>query len=101
MKMKNNFLYAAHCEFNSPSSKRLYGGIGFITVQCCLISATILSLVKTGELSGTISSLLDFDLITSASLLGLSTITRAFGNNKTTIGSKVNDKEKSEVADCE
>lgn len=82
------FLYTAHCEGDYPSSKRLYGGIGFITVQCCLITATIISLVKTGELSPTLSNLLDFNLLTSASLLGLSTITRAFGKNKTTIMKK-------------
>lgn len=82
------FLYTAHCEGDYPSSKRLYGGIGFITVQCCLITATIISLVKTGELSPTLSNLLDFNLLTSASLLGLSTITRAFGKNKTTITKK-------------
>lgn len=85
---EKGFLYTAHCEGDYPSSKRLYGGIGFITVQCCLITATIISLVKTGELSPTLSNLLDFNLLTSASLLGLSTITRAFGKNKTTITKK-------------
>lgn len=86
--VEKGFLYTAHCEGDYPSSKRLYGGIGFITVQCCLITATIISLVKTGELSPTLSNLLDFNLLTSASLLGLSTITRAFGKNKTTITKK-------------
>lgn len=85
---EKGFLYTAHCEGDYPSSKRLYGGIGFITVQCCLITATIISLVKTGELSPTLSNLLDFNLLTSASLLGLSTITKAFGKNKTTITKK-------------
>jgi hypothetical protein len=94
--MKNKFLYEVHCEGGIPSSKRFYGGIGFVTVQLCLIAATIISLIQTKELSGTIASLLDFDLATSAALLGLSTITRIFDKSKTTIGVE-KDKEKEEV----
>jgi hypothetical protein len=37
-------------------------------------------------MSGAVSSLIDFDLGISATLLGLSTITRMFGGNKTSIG---------------
>lgn len=76
------YFYLAHCEKGSPSSKRLWGGIGFAVVQLCLIAATILSFTKTGELSSLISNLLEFDLITSAALLGLSTIAGAFGGGK-------------------
>lgn len=90
MEKEKSFLYKAHCEGNEPSSKRLWGGIGFATVQICLVAATVLSLVKTGELSSMISNLLDFDLITSASLIGLNTIMRTFNGNKTSIG---NDKQ--------
>lgn len=95
MKKDNNikeksrgFFYEAHCENGSPSSKRLWGAVGFTTVQICLISATILSLYETGELSSGILSLLDFDLVTSASLIGLTTISRMFGGNRTNIGNK-------------
>lgn len=94
--MKNRFIYNAHCEGGIPSSKRLYGGIGFITVQLCLITATIISLIQTKELSGTLTSLLDFDLATSAALLGLSTVTRIFDRGKTTIGVE-KDNKKEEV----
>ena len=83
---KKGFWYLAHCEFDSPSSKRLWGGIGFGICQCCIVAATILCFVHTGELSGTVSSLIDFDLGISAALLGLSTLTRAFGGNKTSVG---------------
>jgi len=83
----NTFLYLAHCESGVPSSKRFWGGIGFGMCQLCILAATILCFVRTGELSSTVSSLIDFDLGVSAALLGLSTITRAFGGNKMTIGS--------------
>lgn len=86
MSAQHGFFYQAHCEGNEPSSKRLWGAIGYGAVQICLIVATALSLVKTGELSSTITGLLDFDLVTSASLLGLSTITRAFGGSNTKVG---------------
>ena len=87
---KNSFLYLAHCESGVPSSKRLWGGIGFCICQLCILAATVLSFVHTGEMSGTVSSLIDFDLGISATLLGLSTLTRAFSGNKTTIGKKEN-----------
>lgn len=80
------FLYSAHCENGVPSSKRFWGGIGFAICQLCIIAATVLSFVHTGELSGMVSSLIDFDLGISATLLGLSTITRMFQGNKTSIG---------------
>lgn len=76
------YFYLAHCEGKQPSSKRLWGAFGFAVVQLCLIAATVLSFVKTGELSSLISNLLEFDLITSAALLGLSTIAGAFGGGK-------------------
>lgn len=93
------FIYDVHCENDRPSSKRFYGGIGYITVQLCVIAATILSLVKTGMLSETVHSLLDIDLITSASLIGLNTIMRTVKGVTTSIGEKKenlegNDREK-------
>ena len=86
MANKSSFWYLAHCESGVPSSKRLWGGIGFCICQLCILAATILSFIHTGEMSPTVSSLIDFDLGISATLLGLSTLTRAFGGNKTTIG---------------
>lgn len=83
---KNSFIYQSHCENGSPSSKRLYGGIGWMTVQLCIIAATVLSLCLTQELSITIKDLLEMDLIVSASLLGLSTITGVFGKRQISIG---------------
>lgn len=83
---KDGFLYLAHCENGVPSSKRLWGGVGFFICQLCIVTATILCFVHTGELSPTVSSLIDFDLGISATLLGLSTITRVFGGNSSTIG---------------
>ena len=47
-------------------------------------------------MSSTVSSLIDFDLGISATLLGLSTITRMFGGNKTTIGHAKDVKENAE-----
>ena len=96
VKKKSDFLYLAHCESGVPSSKRLWGGIGFAVCQCCIIAATVLCFVHTGELSGTVSSLIDFDLGISAALLGLSTITRAFGGNKSTIGNERKKEEETE-----
>ena len=89
---KNNFLYQIHCEEKNgkwyPSSKRFYGGIGFSICQLCILIATVLDLSLNHELSHVTSSLLDFDLAISASLIGLSTIVRSFGNNKTSIGNE-------------
>lgn len=79
---KGSFLYQSHCENGRPSSKRLYGGIGWMTVQLCVIAATVLSLCLTQELSYIIKDLLEMDLIVSASLLGLSTITGIFGKGR-------------------
>lgn len=79
---KSSFIYKAHCENNYPSSKRLYGGIGYVTFQLCVLAATVISLCMSGELSDTVKSLLDIDIITSASLLGLSSITSAFGGSR-------------------
>lgn len=93
---KKGFLYLAHCESGVPSSKRFWGGIGFLVCQLCIIAATVFSIIKTGELSGTVSSLIDFDMGISATLLGLSTITRAFGGNKMVIGRKPDEKEEEE-----
>lgn len=82
------FLYLAHCESGIPSSKRFWGGIGYCVCQLCILAATILCFVKTGELNSTVSSLIDFDLGISATLLGLSTITRAFAGNNMVLGRK-------------
>ena len=91
---KSSFWYLAHCESGVPSSKRLWGGIGFCICQLCILAATVLSFIHTGEMSGTVSGLIDFDLGISATLLGLSTLTRMFGGNKTTIGNnKTNNEE--------
>ena len=79
---KNSFIYKAHCENNRPSSKRLWGAIGYLTFQVSVLAATILSLYMTTTLSQTIKDLLEVDLITSASLLGISTIVGAFGNGR-------------------
>lgn len=87
-KTLHSFFYEAHTEKGAPSSKRLYGGIGFIVCQLCIIAATVLSLSMTGELSNTVASLIDFDMVASTALLGLSTITRAFGGNKTDISNE-------------
>lgn len=88
------YFYLAHCEKGSPSSKRLWGAFGFAVVQLCLIAATVLSFVKTGELSNPVSNLLEFDLITSAALLGLSTIAGAFGGGRNvSIGKPQNQEE--------
>lgn len=78
----NSFLYRVHCEKGVPSSKRLYGGIGWITVQICILAATILSLIQTGELTQILSGLIEFDMVTSAALLGLSTITGMFSGGR-------------------
>jgi hypothetical protein len=99
MANKSSFWYLAHCESGVPSSKRLWGGIGFGICQCCIVAATILCFVHTGELSGTVSSLIDFDLGISAALLGLSTITRAFGGNKSVIGGEKKEDETEENAE--
>ena len=96
MANKSSFWYLAHCESGVPSSKRLWGGIGFGICQACILTATILSFIHTGEMSSTVSSLIDFDLGISATLLGLSTITRMFGGNKTTIGHAKDVKENAE-----
>ena len=82
------YLYLAHCESGTPSSKRFWGGIGFGICQLCILAATVLSFIHTGELSGTVSSLIDFDLVTSASLIGLTTIMRTFGGNRTSISNE-------------
>lgn len=79
---KNSFIYQAHSEKGVPSSKRLWGGIGYGTFQICVVAATILSLIITKELSSYVKDLLEVDLITSAALLGLSSITGAFGNGR-------------------
>lgn len=93
MSNRSSFWYLAHCESGVPSSKRLWGGIGFGICQACILAATILSFVHTGEMSPTVSSLIDFDLGVSATLLGLSTLTRMFGGNKTVIGNNKTDNE--------
>ena len=101
MANKNNFWHLAHCENGIPSSKRLWGGIGFGVCQACIVSATILCFIHTGELSSTVSSLIDFDLGISAALLGLSTITRAFSGNRTNIGVIKKTEEMSETENAE
>lgn len=101
MANKNTFWYLAHCEKGVPSSKRLWGGVGFCICQVCILAATVLSFIHTGEMSGTVSSLIDFDLGISATLLGLSTITRVFEGNKSTIGGKKKDEEPSETENAE
>lgn len=93
---KNSFLYRAHCEKGSPSSKRLYGGIGWITVQISILAATILSLIQIGELTTILSGLIEFDMITSAALLGLSTITGAFSGGRSISTTKTDPEDKSD-----
>jgi len=48
----------------------------------CVIAATILSLIIAKELPSYLKDLLEIDLITSAALLGLSTIAGVFGNGR-------------------
>jgi hypothetical protein len=93
MTKEKGFIYQAHCSDGYPSSKRFWGGIGFAICQLCIIAATVLSFVHTHELSGMVSSLIDFDLAVSAALLGLESITRMFGNNRTSIGKPKNETE--------
>lgn len=93
---KNSFLYRAHCEKGSPSSKRLYGGIGWVAVQISILAATILSLIQIGELTTILSGLIEFDMITSAALLGLSTITGAFSGGRSISTTKTDPEDKSD-----
>lgn len=90
---KNSFIYQAHCEKGRPSSKRLWGAIGYLTFQVSVLAATIISLCMTTALSQTIKDLLEVDLITSASLLGISTIAGVFGSRSIAIGKEVKKKE--------
>lgn len=93
--MKNytfkEYFYLAHCENGSPSSKRLYGGIGWMICQFCLIVASILSFIHLGNLSDIVKDMWIFDLITSSALLGLSTIAGAFGGKQIVINKKLED----------
>lgn len=96
---KDSFIYKAHCEKGIPSSKRLWGAIGYLTFQISVLAATILSLCMTTTLSQTIKDLLEVDLITSASLLGISTIVGAFGNGRSVSIGKTNNKKENEDID--
>lgn len=93
------FFYQAHCERDSPSSKRLYGGIAWVICQMCLVIACILSFINGDGITDVLKDMWEFDLITSAALLGLSTITGMFGNGKNvTIGNttKITEEEKND-----
>jgi len=79
---KENFLYLIHCEKGIPSSKRFYGGIGWVVVQLCLFVACILSFIAGTGITEVLKDLLYFDLSISATLLGLSTISGIFGGGK-------------------
>lgn len=87
------YFYQAHCETDYPSSKRLYGGIGWVICQLCLITACVLEFIKGVGLTELLKDMWTFDLITSSALLGLSTITSALGLGKTL---QINHKQKIE-----
>lgn len=76
------YFYLAHCEKGSPSSKRWYGGIGWVVCQICLGVACILSFIHGSGFTEILKDMWVFDLITSSALLGLSTIAGAFGGGK-------------------
>lgn len=88
---KDSFLYKALCEsvngVSYPSSKRLAGFIGWCAVQIIILAGVVLSYIKTQTLSEGLIGLIDFDMVTSATLLGLSSITRIFKGDKTAVGS--------------
>jgi len=72
------FMRLAHSENGAPSSKRIYGGIAVVAVQLCLMAAVVLAFVNHAELSTVLKELLEVDLITGASLLGLNSVTKIF-----------------------
>lgn len=74
----SEFMRLAHSESGAPSSKRLYGAIIVVTVQLCIMAAVVLAFVNHFELSIILKELLEVDLITGASLLGLNSVTKIF-----------------------
>lgn len=76
------YFQLAHCEKGSPSSKRLWGGIGYAICQICLLVACVLSFISGDGITEVLKGLIEFDLSISAALLGLSTIAGAFGNGR-------------------
>ena len=89
----NEFIQRSLCEGKEPSSKRLAGIIGWITCQIIIIAAVVISFIMTNGLVEGLIGLIDFDMATSAALLGLATITRAFAGNQTSIGKEKTDEE--------
>ena len=79
-----NFINEAHCENHIPSSKRFWGGMMIACSQICIMVAAVLSFIKGQGITEVIKDLIEMDIIVGASLLGLNTITRAFGNSSIT-----------------
>lgn len=71
------FLALAFSENGSPSSKRIIGGIIMIVVMFC----TTYSCVKAGMTENN-KSIIEFEIITAGTLLGLSNVTDIWKNNK-------------------
>ena len=84
----NNFIYEAHCEDGVPSSKRLWGGIMVGCSQIILIAATILSFVAGTGITETIKDLIEMDIVVGSSLIGLTTVTRIFGDRSISASNK-------------
>lgn len=83
--MEMNFFKQIISSTEDSSSKRFNGTVGFITVQCIVLFLAIHDMLKDGILSALVGEIINYDLIVSASLLGVTAIEKIWTNkNKNT-----------------
>lgn len=82
--IQNSFIWKAHCEGNVPSSKRLWGGVMVGCSQLILIAATVLSFIAGAGITEVLKDLIELDIIVGSSLIGLTSVTRMFGDKSIT-----------------
>lgn len=66
----------------NTSSKRFNGTVGFMIVQLLMVAITVIDLIKDSILSDITSELIQYDLIVSASLLGMAAIEKLWSLKK-------------------
>ena len=77
---KDSFIYRAHCQGEGavPSSKRFWGAIMVGCSQLILIIAVTLSFIKGTGITLVLKSLIELNIITGSSLIGLTSVARIF-----------------------
>lgn len=67
------------------SSKRFNGTIGFLNIQLIVLFLTVYDTLKDGILSPLVGEIITYDLIVSASLLGVAAIEKFWSTKNTAI----------------